>query len=136
MTLAHQASNAIGGFLIQAVFRPQHGVGRAHVELSPVLGHAAITKVHHQQHAHQQRAVDEARRMANLEFEYLRVNVRLDDYEHANEVKTTLTERFGHLFLVETWEDQKADFLRAVNNEKVLLVIVLYFLPLLDGGAA
>ena len=77
--------------------------------------------------------LDEARRMANLDFEYLRVNVRLDDYENADQVKQVLTERFGHLFLVETWEDQKADFLRAVNNEKVLLVIVLSFIVLLGG---
>ena len=77
--------------------------------------------------------LDEARRMAGLDFEYLRVNVRLDDYEHAAEVKQTLTERYGHQFLVETWEDQKADFLRAVNNEKVLLVIVLSFIVLLGG---
>jgi lipoprotein-releasing system permease protein len=77
--------------------------------------------------------IDEARRMAGLDFEFLRVNVRLDDYEHAEAVKRTLNERFGHLFLVETWEDQKADFLRAVNQEKVLLVIVLSFIVLLGG---
>jgi len=77
--------------------------------------------------------IDEARRMAGQEFEYLRVSVRLDDYENAAAVKTGLSDRFGHLFLVETWEDQKADFLRAVNNEKVLLVIVLSFIVLLGG---
>lgn len=77
--------------------------------------------------------IDQAREMASLEFEYLRANVRLDDYENAAAVKIALSERYGHLFLVETWEDQKADFLRAVNNEKVLLVIVLSFIVLLGG---
>jgi lipoprotein-releasing system permease protein len=65
--------------------------------------------------------------------EYLQVNVKLDDFEHASAVKESLAARIGHSFIVETWEDQKADFLQAVNQEKVLLVIVLSFIVLLGG---
>ncbi|MDA1193656.1 MAG: FtsX-like permease family protein [Planctomycetota bacterium] len=65
--------------------------------------------------------------------EYLQVNVRLDDFEHADLVRGRLEERLGHAFIVETWEDQKADFLRAVEQEKVLLVIVLSFIVMLSG---
>lgn len=77
--------------------------------------------------------IDEARRMARVDFDYLRVNVRLDDYQYAQQVKHSINARLGLVFLVETWEDVKADFLRAVNNEKVLLVIVLSFIVLLGG---
>lgn len=65
--------------------------------------------------------------------EYLQVNVKLDDFEHADAVKLRLTAAIGHSFIVETWEDQKADFLMAVEQEKVMLVIVLSFIVMLGG---
>ena len=65
--------------------------------------------------------------------EYLQVNVRLDDFEHADAVKARLSGTRGGIFVVETWEDQKADFLMAVEQEKVLLVIVLSFIVMLGG---
>ena len=73
------------------------------------------------------------RKMAGVAQEYLQVNVKLDDYEYAPSVKESLTARMGSMFIVETWEDQKAEFLAAVNQEKVLLVIVLSFIVLLGG---
>lgn len=73
------------------------------------------------------------RRLGKIEDEYLQVNVRLDDYEVADSVKEALAGRFTNLFFVQTWEDQKATFLAAVNQEKVLLVIVLSFIVLLGG---
>jgi lipoprotein-releasing system permease protein len=77
--------------------------------------------------------IDEVRRMGRIEHDYLQARVKLDDYEHARAVRARLTSRFERTFVVETWEDQKADFLRAVNSEKVLLVIVLSFIVLLGG---
>lgn len=65
--------------------------------------------------------------------EYLQVNVKLDDFKHADAVKQRLAAAIGHTFIVETWEDQKADFLMAVEQEKVLLVIVLSFIVMLGG---
>ncbi len=65
--------------------------------------------------------------------EYLQVNVKLDDFQHADAVKQRLAGTIGHSFIVETWEDQKADFLMAVEQEKVLLVIVLSFIVMLGG---
>lgn len=77
--------------------------------------------------------IAEVRQMGSLSHEYLQARVRLDDYEHAPDVKVALRERYARTFVVETWEDQKADFLQAVNSEKVLLVIVLSFIVLLGG---
>jgi len=77
--------------------------------------------------------IDSARTMGQIDHEYLQVNVKLDDYEYAASVKQSMSLRYTDRFIVETWEDQKADFLRAVNNEKVLLVIVLSFIVLLGG---
>jgi len=65
--------------------------------------------------------------------EYLQVNVRLDDFEHADHVRDRLLAGIGDTFIVETWEDQKADFLQAVEQEKVMLVIVLSFIVMLGG---
>jgi lipoprotein-releasing system permease protein len=73
------------------------------------------------------------RRMVNSRNEYLQVNVRLDDYRNAPAVQKSLVGRLGAEFVVETWEDQKADFLQAVNQEKVMLVVVLSFIVLLGG---
>jgi lipoprotein-releasing system permease protein len=73
------------------------------------------------------------RKLGKIEDEYLQVNVRLDDYEAAEGVKAALSGRYANLFGVRTWEDQKATFLAAVDQEKVLLVIVLSFIVLLGG---
>lgn len=79
--------------------------------------------------------IDQLRSMIGLDpvrHEYSEIRVRLKDYGQANALKPRLAARLPG-FVVETWEDQRADFLRAVNNEKVLLVIVLSFIVLLGG---
>lgn len=65
--------------------------------------------------------------------EYLQVNVLLDDFEYADVVRDRLLAGIGDIFIVETWEDQKVDMLMAVEQEKVMLVIVLSFIVLLGG---
>jgi lipoprotein-releasing system permease protein len=77
--------------------------------------------------------IDQVRRMGRMAHAYLQVRVKLDDFENAPDVKVALAGRFGESFEVETWEDQKKDFLQAVNSEKVLLVIVLSFIIMLGG---
>jgi len=77
------------------------------------------------------------RRLDLVEIGHLRstwheLRVWLDDYEEAQAVKLAMLARYPYLH-VETWEDQRADFLRAVKTEKVLLVIVLSFIVLLGG---
>ena len=77
--------------------------------------------------------IGEIAKMGSIRHAYLQVNVRLRDYELAADVKNTLTAILGDTFVVETWEDQKASFLAAVDQEKVMLVIVLSFIVLLGG---
>ncbi len=77
--------------------------------------------------------IGQVAQMGSVKHEYLQANVRLEDYEAAESVKQTLTGILGDTFVVETWEDQKAGFLAAVNQEKVMLVIVLSFIVMLGG---
>ncbi len=77
--------------------------------------------------------IGEVAKMGSVKHAYLQANVLLEDYEKAQAVKKTLTGILGKRFVVETWEDQKAKFLAAVNQEKVMLVIVLSFIVMLGG---
>lgn len=70
--------------------------------------------------------------VAGLRTPWHELRVWVQDYEQAAAVKAGLAARFPDLS-IETWEDQRADFLRAVKTEKVLLVIVLSFIVLLGG---
>jgi lipoprotein-releasing system permease protein len=72
------------------------------------------------------------RRLSGVRDAYHQIRVRLRDGEDAEAVKAEFATRFPD-FVSETWKDQRAQFLRAVNNEKVLLVIVLSFIVLLGG---
>ena len=75
---------------------------------------------------------DTLRRIAGIQDEYHEIRVRLNPGVDARAVKADFTKRYpGHL--VGVWQDQRAVFLRAVNNEKVLLAIVLSFIVLLGG---
>jgi lipoprotein-releasing system permease protein len=75
---------------------------------------------------------DVLRRLAGVQDEYLLIRVKLKDPATAAAVKSDFAGRFPE-FLTTTWEDHRADYLRAVNNEKVLLAIVLSFIVLLGG---
>ncbi len=75
---------------------------------------------------------DVLRRLARIEDEYHRVRVKLKDPADAKQIKEDFKETFP-FFFTKTWKDHRADYLRAVNNEKVLLAIVLSFIVLLGG---
>ncbi len=70
--------------------------------------------------------------MARLRAPYEALRVWIGDYARAPEVKASLLARVPGVS-VQTWEEQREDFLRAVKTEKVLLVIVLSFIVLLGG---
>lgn len=70
---------------------------------------------------------------AQIDLSYTHVRVKLFDPDDGDAVKRALSSRFGRSFGVMTWEDQRRDILRAVANEKVLLIIVLSFIVLLGG---
>jgi ABC-type lipoprotein release transport system permease subunit len=71
-------------------------------------------------------------RITGIEEEYQEIRVRLADPEQRDVWKTTFQQRYPE-FQTETWEDQRRQYLRAINSEKVMLVIVLSFIVLLGG---
>jgi lipoprotein-releasing system permease protein len=76
--------------------------------------------------------IDQLRKMADIGPEYYAARVKLHDYRTAEHVKHVLEGRMPG-FRADSWEDIQRDFLQAVDNEKVLLVIVLSFIVLLGG---
>lgn len=70
------------------------------------------------------------REMTRVKPEYMEVRVALRDYARAAAVRDGLRARVPG-FDVFTWEDMRAGFLKAVNNEKVLLMLVLSFIVVL-----
>jgi lipoprotein-releasing system permease protein len=76
--------------------------------------------------------VEGMRAAAHVDAEYKEVRVALKDYAQAERVKHELEARIPG-FQVQTWEEVREKFLRAVHNEKVLLLIVLSFVVILAG---
>ncbi len=72
------------------------------------------------------------REMANRTDEYTEIKVRLQHTDQGVAAKKVMNDTFPGFDTV-TWEDQQRTFLQAVENEKVLLVIVLSFIVLLGG---
>ena len=72
------------------------------------------------------------REVAHIEIEYSDVHVAVKDYEQVDRIKEQIV---GSILGVsaQTWEEVRAPYLKAVNNEKVLLLIVLSFIVLLAG---
>ncbi len=67
-----------------------------------------------------------------LPSEYDEVRVALKDYDKAAKVKRDLLERLSG-FDVKTWEEIQEVFVKAINNEKVMLLVVLSFIVMLAG---
>ena len=76
--------------------------------------------------------IDVLREISGVDTEYTEVLVRVKDYEQAARVKEEILATVPG-FQVQTWEEVRANYLRAINNEKVLLQIVLSFIVLLAG---
>jgi lipoprotein-releasing system permease protein len=70
------------------------------------------------------------RNMTLTKVPYMEVRAALRDYALVNQVRDGIRSRVPG-FTVFTWEDMRAGFLRAVNNEKVILMIVLSFIVVL-----
>jgi lipoprotein-releasing system permease protein len=76
--------------------------------------------------------IETLREMARVDTEYTEVLVAVRDYTEAARVKNEILATVPG-FQVQTWEEVRANYLRAINNEKVLLQIVLSFIVLLAG---
>ena len=76
--------------------------------------------------------IETLKEIGNVTTGYTEVLVRVRDYEQAARVKKEILATVPG-FQVQTWEEVRANYLRAINNEKVLLQIVLSFIVLLAG---
>jgi lipoprotein-releasing system permease protein len=76
--------------------------------------------------------IRDLRRMARIDQEYMDVRVALHDYAEADAVMKSVLAAYPG-FAAQTWEQVRAHYLRAVNTEKVLLLVVLSFIVLLAG---
>ena len=76
--------------------------------------------------------IEKLRELGGFEEEYLEVRIKLDDYENAESVRAKIDKAYPN-YAVETWEDQKREFLQAVEYEKIMLVVILSFIVLLGG---
>ena len=56
------------------------------------------------------------------------LSIGLDDYWYANEVRDELQKMLGSAYYVQTWEDARKTFLRAVELERRVMAIILFFL--------
>ncbi|MEE9200349.1 MAG: ABC transporter permease [Candidatus Brocadiales bacterium] len=61
------------------------------------------------------------------------ISVGLDDYHHASEIRDELQEMLGSGYYVQTWEDARKTFLRAVELERRVMAIILFFLLIIAG---
>ncbi|MFQ5862217.1 MAG: FtsX-like permease family protein [Candidatus Brocadiales bacterium] len=56
------------------------------------------------------------------------ISLRLDDYRYATEVRDELQKMLGTEYYVQTWEDARKTFLRAVALERRVMAIILFCL--------
>jgi lipoprotein-releasing system permease protein len=59
--------------------------------------------------------------------------ITLDDYRNADSVRQDLESRY-HDWYVETWQDRQANFLRAVETEKRIMMVILCFIVIIAAG--
>ncbi|MFW6457515.1 MAG: FtsX-like permease family protein [Planctomycetota bacterium] len=74
-------------------------------------------------------SLDSATRFIKSDGAVTALNVKLDDYDHAPDVKKQLPAEFK----AQTWEDQQRNFLEAVHMERTLMGLILSFVGLLAG---
>lgn len=86
-------------------------------------------------------AREDLREIANIEPEYQEVRVALKDYDHADAARSRLLARLAvrdpatgaamNPFSCRTWEDAQRSMIKALNDEKSMLLIVLSFIVIL-----
>jgi len=61
------------------------------------------------------------------------ISVRLDDFRRAKGAVDTLREVLGPGFTVETWQEQREILLKAIDNERRVMAVVLLFITVVAG---
>ena len=74
-----------------------------------------------------------AQELVNAKGAVSGISVRLDDYVHAPEVLKAIKEKLGSEYQTMTWEEQRATFLLAVEVERRVMAIILFFILIVAG---
>ncbi len=61
------------------------------------------------------------------------ISVKLDDYANAPQVRQQIETTLGPLFRTTTWEEDRATFIRAVEVERRVMGIILFFILVVAG---
>ena len=61
------------------------------------------------------------------------ISVRLDDYKNAPMVRDRLQRELGFGFYIQTWEEVRGTFLKAVALEKRVMAFILFFIIIVAG---
>jgi lipoprotein-releasing system permease protein len=61
------------------------------------------------------------------------LSVALDDYRYAPEVKRRIQQALGPSYMVKTWEEERAGFLRAIALERSVMGVILFFIIIVAG---
>ncbi|ODS30050.1 MAG: lipoprotein [Candidatus Scalindua rubra] len=61
------------------------------------------------------------------------ISVRLDDYKNAPLVRKRLQKELGFGFYIQTWEEARETFLKAVALEKRVMAFILFFIIIVAG---
>jgi len=61
------------------------------------------------------------------------LNVKLDDYRYAKEVCKQIKKLLGPAYSVQTWEEKRKPFLRAISLEKRVMAVILFFIIIVAG---
>ncbi|MCP5002523.1 MAG: ABC transporter permease [Planctomycetes bacterium] len=77
--------------------------------------------------------LETAQKLAGTQDSVTAISVRLDDYENAPLVRDRIQEELGFGFHVQTWEEARGTFLKAVALEKRVMAFILFFIIIVAG---
>ncbi len=74
-----------------------------------------------------------AQELTGTEDSVTAISVRLDDYKNAPLVRKHLQKELGSGFYIQTWEEVRETFLKAVALEKRVMAFILFFIIIVAG---
>ena len=80
-------------------------------------------------------SLKEAQTLLGLGSAATGISVRLDDYANVAQVRQAIREHLGSAFKTGTWEEERATFIRAVEVERRVMGIILFFILMVAGFA-
>ncbi len=78
-------------------------------------------------------SLKEAQRLLGLQGEVTGISVKLDDFANAEQVRRAIEKRLGPLFRTTTWLEERKTFIRAVEVERRVMGVILFFILIVAG---